>query len=48
MGKTYKCIAISCKAKDLVDRIAEAYGYNKGAFVEKLIEKAYNEMIEQK
>lgn len=48
MGKTYRCIAVSCKAKDLLDEIAKAMAVNRGAFVEKLIEKAYNEMIEQK
>lgn len=37
--KVYRNIAVSCKAKDLLDRIAEAYGLNRGAYVEKLIEK---------
>lgn len=35
----YRNIAISCKAKDLVDKIAEVYGLNRGAYVERLIEK---------
>lgn len=37
--KVYRNIAVSCKAKDLLDRIAEAYGLNRGLYVEKLIEK---------
>ena len=47
MQKQYKHIAISCKSKDLVDEIAKVFGYNRGMFVEKLIEKAYREMIEK-
>ena len=35
----YRNIAISCKAKNLVDEITKAYGLNRGAYVEKLIEK---------
>ncbi len=35
----YRNIAVSCKAKDLVDKIAEVYGLNRGAYIEKLIEK---------
>lgn len=37
--KVYRNIAVSCKAKNLVDKIAEVYGFNRGAYVEKLIEK---------
>jgi hypothetical protein len=48
MKKVYRTIAISCKAKNLVDEISETFGYNKGAFVEKLIEKAYEEMFDNK
>lgn len=47
MKQKYKCIAVSCKAKDLLDEIAKAMAVNRGAFVEKLIEKAYKEMVKQ-
>lgn len=43
--KVYRSIAVSCKAKDLLDKIAETYAINRGAFVEKLIEKEYEKMI---
>jgi hypothetical protein len=35
----YRNIAVSCKAKDLVDEIRKVYGINRGAYVEMLIEK---------
>ena len=35
----YRNIAVSCKAKDLLDKIAEAYSLNRGAYVEQLIKK---------
>jgi hypothetical protein len=46
--RTYRTIAISCKAKDLLDEIAKAYAVNRGKFVEKLIEKQYRNMIDAK
>lgn len=45
--KTYRTVAISCKAKDLLDEIAKVSAINRGAFVERLIEKAHSEMIEK-
>lgn len=45
MKKVYRTIAISCKAKDLLDEIAEAYAVNRGAFIEKLIKKAHEDMF---
>lgn len=45
--KVYRTVAISCKAKDLLDKIADVYAVNRGMFVEKLIEKAYKDMIEK-
>ena len=48
MGKkVYRNIAVSCKAKDLLDEIAKAYAISKGAFVEKLIAKAHREMFNE-
>lgn len=44
-----KMVAISCKVKDLLDEIAKTFPtLKKGAFVEELIVKAYNEMIAEK
>ena len=43
--KIYRNIAVSCKAKDLLDEIAKVYAINRGAFVEKLIEKAHKEIV---
>jgi hypothetical protein len=48
MAKVYRNIAVSCKAKELLDEIAKAMAVNRGAFVEKLIEKAHKELVEQK
>lgn len=45
---TYRTIAVSCKAKDLLNEIAEAYAINRGKFVEKLIKEKYDEMIGSK
>lgn len=45
--KRYRTVAISCKAKDLLDEIAKAYAINRGAFVEKLIEKAHKDIVEK-
>ena len=42
--KKYRTVAISCKAKDLLDKIAEAYAINRGAFVEKLIVDAHEKL----
>jgi hypothetical protein len=47
MKKVYRTVAISCKAKDLLDRIADTYAVNRGMFIEKLIEKAYKDMVEK-
>lgn len=46
--KTYRTVAISCKAKDLLDEIVKVYAVNRGAFVEKLIVKAHEEMFDNK
>ena len=55
--KGYKSIAISCKAKNLLEEIATAfeeehsvYGtvFNRGVYVSALIEEAYNKMKEEK
>lgn len=45
--KRYRTVAISCKAKDLLDKIAEAYAINRGAFVEKLIVDAHKKLSEK-
>lgn len=45
--KVYRTVAISCKAKDLLDEIARVSAINRGAFVEKLIEKAHREIVEK-
>ena len=45
--KKYRTVAISCKAKDLLDEIAKAYAVNRGAFIEKLIEKAHKDIVEK-
>lgn len=41
----YRNIAISCKAGELIDKIAEITGVNRGAFVAKLIEKEYESIV---
>lgn len=43
--KVFKTIAVSCKAKDLLDEIARVAAINRGAFVEKLIEKEYERIV---
>lgn len=43
--KVFKTIAVSCKAKDLLDEIAKVAAINRGAFVEKLIEKEYERIV---
>lgn len=45
MKQVYRTIAVSCKAKDLLDEIVRVHAVNRGKFIEKLIEKAHNEMI---
>ncbi len=44
----YRNVAISCKAGELLDKIAEFASVNRGAFVAKLIEKEYENMIANK
>jgi hypothetical protein len=46
--KQYKTIAVSCKAKELLDEIARIAAVNRGAFVEKLIEREYKKLKEEK
>lgn len=46
--RTYRTVAISCKAKDLLDEIAKAYAVNRGKYLEKLIEKEYKNMTDPK
>ena len=41
----YRNIAISCKAGDLLDEIAKFAAVNRGAFIEKLIEKEYETIV---
>lgn len=41
----YRTIAVSCKAKDLLDEIAEVAAVKKGAFVEKLIEREHEKIV---
>ena len=43
--KTYKAIAVSCKAKDLLDEIVRVAAINRGAFVEKLIEREHERIV---
>lgn len=45
MAKTYRNIAVSCKAKELLDEIARVASVNRGAFVEKLIEREYENIV---
>lgn len=47
MQKIYRTVAISCKAKDLLDEIAKVYAINRGAFVEKLITEAHDKMFSE-
>lgn len=42
--KKYRSIAVSCKAKDLLDEIVKVAAVNRGAFVEKLIEREYEKL----
>lgn len=42
--KKYRTISISCKAKDLLEEIVKATAVNRGAFIEKLIEKEYSKL----
>jgi hypothetical protein len=44
----YRNVAISCKAGELLDRIAEIASVNRGAFVAKLIEKEYENIVGSK
>lgn len=46
--KQYKSLAISCKAKELLEEIVKATAVNRGAFVEKLIEREYEKLKEEK
>lgn len=41
----YRNIAISCKAGDLLDEIAKFAAINKGAFITKLIEREYENIV---
>ena len=43
--KIFKTISVSCKAKDLLDEIAKAAAINRGAFVEKLIEREHERIV---
>ena len=47
MQKIYRTVAISCKAKDLLDEITKAYAINRGAFIEKLITEAHEKMFNE-
>lgn len=48
MRKEYRTVAISCKAYELLEKIAQLNpGYKKYVFVSDLIEKAYEEMKEE-
>lgn len=44
----YRNIAVSCKAKDLLEEIAKVAGVNRGAFVEKLIVEAHEKIVNSK
>ena len=45
MRKTYKTVAVSCKAYEILEKIAQLNpGYKKYVFVSDLIEEAYKEM----
>lgn len=47
--KEYKMVAISCKAKNLLDEIMKLNPMlKKGAFVEDLIQQEYNRLKEVK
>ena len=43
MGR-YRTIAISCKAKDLLEEIVKLTAVNRGAYIEKLIEKEHSRL----
>ena len=47
MNKKYRTIAVSCKAKDLLDEIVKMAAVNRGAFIEKLIEREYNKLVKE-
>lgn len=47
MKKKYRTIAVSCKAKDLLDEIVKMAAVNRGAFIEKLIEREYNKLVKE-
>lgn len=48
MKKKYQSIAISCKAYELLEKIAQLEpSYKKYAFVSELIEEAYKKMQEK-
>lgn len=44
----WKTLTISCKVADLLDRLKEEYGINKGFAVEKALEEKYGKMLEEK
>lgn len=41
----YRTLAISCKAGMLLDEISEQIAVNKGAFIAKLIEREYENIV---
>ena len=43
--KVFKTLALSCKAKELLDEIAKVAAVNRGAFVEKLIEREHERIV---
>lgn len=47
MSKKYRTIAVSCKAKDLLDEIVRMAAVKRGAFIEKLIEREYNKLVKE-
>ena len=48
MRKEYRTVAISCKAYELLEKIAQMNpGYKKYVFVSDLIEEAYKKMKEE-
>ena len=43
----YRTIAVSCKAKELLEEIVKITAANRGAYVEKLLEKELKKLKEE-
>ena len=43
----YRTIAVSCKAKDLLEEIVKMTAVNRGAYIEKLLERELKKLKEE-